>query len=264
MEDVNDQSLIGQMDILLNTIEMKFKLIILFFLIILSGYAYSQSVTTFKVNTICLENDTSIKFPQVLNCTASDSINKALFNFLQSYFPCHGVKSVKECLGKASSIDLHKLEFSTYNSDSTISFIINIVIRKHNKSCSFRNFRTYSLKTGKRLAIQDIFPGFQDVDFYNFFLPFNANNITFKINSHLKELLNTKVISKDELEIIENRMRYNECQEYFDEFVLTKQRLFFKSYYIIPEELVKFIPDFFIIGVDDMKSELIMNNSRTE
>jgi hypothetical protein len=77
-------------------------------------------------------------------------------------------------------------------------------------------------------------------------------------------LLNTKVISKDELEIIENRMRYNECQEYFDEFVLTKQRLFFKSYYIIPEELVKFIPDFFIIGVDDMKSELIMNNSRTE
>ena len=123
---------------------MNFKFVILLFLIIMGRFAYSQSLNSFKVNTICLDNDTSIEFPQVVNCPGSDSINAALFNVLRSYFPCKGVKTITSCLEKAKREDLDKLSFSIYNSDSTISFDINIMIKKHNQSRSFKHFLTYS------------------------------------------------------------------------------------------------------------------------
>ena len=215
----------------------------------------AQNYETVEVNQIMLNNDTLITFPRINNCKYADSINRHLNIYLQRYFLCYNIDCVEDCILEATKDGLFKLHYIPCFSDSTVSFIIDMAIKKEDVVKNHRYYLTYSLKTGKQLAIEDLFPDYRECDIYNYLLRAGDKALDI-IYRDLYDRYKEGSIAQQDYEILKYRLRYFCFNSMWESFAVSKSTLLLDLGCFIPDELSEYVPSHIRIDINLMRSEL--------
>lgn len=227
------------------------KYIVLIFLS-LQIVCYSQS--DFSVQSI--SSGSKVEFPYVNGEGSSfETLNDNLFKYLTYSVYVQDCSSIQDCLDYASITVLDSLSYSSFQSDSTISFKFSIKRFTGDKYFYITDFMTFSKCTGERIMIKDILPKNCLSESINEMLDIQFLEFV-KIGESIYNKYKTGSISKFEYTVIDYYLEHYQYTYSPYEFLFFDNQIVMQFGLHLPLELQHHIPSFIRIQYSDILSNI--------